>query len=103
MTNFAVPVPEAGENAIATFNVAGLRKLQEKFGEGYAPKILTAFDGGNIEAIAEVAEIAIQGGSATDAMERLSVSDLTARLADALMLRLRGKTVAELEDDIVGA
>ena len=99
-TNFAVPVPEAGANAIATFNITGLRKLKEKFGDDYAMTLLRAFDLADVDAIEFVAGIAIVGGPSHVAMEALSVADLTGRLADALMLRLKGMTVAELEADI---
>jgi hypothetical protein len=93
---FAVPFPEAGENAILAFDFADLRKLQEEIGENYIRDILRALDSTNLAIVEKVLAVATKGGDPGAAMRACSVDEITGKIADALMLRLHGKTAKEM-------
>lgn len=98
-TNFAVPLPEAGEHAILTYDIADLKALQEALGEDYVVAIFRGLDASRIPIIETCMRVGVKGGDPDVAMRNVAVSDLTGRIGDALMLRLRGKTVAEVAPD----
>lgn len=95
--NFAIPFPEAGENAILTYDFNDLKALQDALGEEYVRDVYRGLDASRIPIIETAMRIGIKGGDYEAAMRNVAVSDLTGRIADALTLRLRGKTVADLE------
>lgn len=94
-TNFAVPFPEAGDLAILTFDFSDLKRLQEELGDEYVQVVFRGLDASRIPVIETAMKIGIKGGDYEAAMRNVAVSELTGRIADALMLRLKGKTVAE--------
>lgn len=95
--NFAVPFPEAGEHAILTYEFSDLKALQEALGDEYVRDIYRGLDASRIPVIETCMRIGIKGGDFEAAMRNVAVSELTGRIGDALMLRLRGKTVAEMD------
>jgi hypothetical protein len=96
MMNFNVPAPEAAEGAILTFASADMRKLAEKYGPDYIAAVLTGLQRNDPEILAAVVAIALKGGDATRLLEVVPMDALGSRVADALMLRVYGRTAAEL-------
>jgi len=98
MTNFNVSCPEAGDGAILTFALEDMEKLHSKFGDNYLVAVLTALDKGNVTVIRNCLDIALKGGEPSSLERALTLEQLCSRIADALMLRWKGKSVEELNN-----
>jgi hypothetical protein len=97
MSRFAVPCPEAGENAIINFSIDDLERLEDEFGDQYLKTISDALDRLNIKIVKAVLLTALKGGDPDLLMRTIPVSDVAKRLADGLALILYGKTISEME------
>jgi hypothetical protein len=98
--NFNVAIPEAGPGAIITFSHRDLRELNEELkteGITYAiADTIAALDALDLEMIERLARLGIKGGDRKRAEETLPIEDLATRLIDGLLLRYKGKTLAEI-------
>jgi hypothetical protein len=95
--NFNVAVPEAGQNAIITFDIDDCLKLMEALkceGLGAAMDKFSALD---IAAIRAGIRIGLKGGDPERLERGLPLEELAANLIDAVMLRRKGKTRLEAE------
>jgi hypothetical protein len=94
---FTVPFPELAETATIAFTWDDLVTLEGEFGAGWYNKILDALDQYQPSVIGRLLEIGVDGGDSAEALSRLDTKTITTKIGDALMLRLRGQTIAELQ------
>lgn len=94
MKSFAVPFHEAGEHAILSFEVPDLERLQGEFGDDYIQRIFAGLDARHVGIIRRVLLSSLKAGDIETAISILPLDELCVRIADALYLRLYGRTIS---------
>jgi hypothetical protein len=101
--NFAVPIPEAAAGAVLDFSMGDLMKLQAELAgddasmrANWIALVVLGLDSYSPETITACLRIGLKGADPQYAPFGLPLAALAERVADAIMLRVKGQTIAEM-------
>lgn len=97
MSNFTVALPEIGKDAHLSFDVAAMEELHKKFGDHYVNDTIAGLDRNDITTFKATLAVMLHGTDIEPAavIEKFTLSELAGRIADAIAVRIYGKTFRE--------
>jgi hypothetical protein len=100
MSKFSIDLPEAGDKITLTFSMDAMDALHEKYGDKYVNEVfdrLNMFDPVAIKLC--LSKMASAEVSIPDLMQKMTVQDLSVRIADAIHLSLKGTKLSDMKAD----
>lgn len=100
MTNRTISLPEGGKGAHLAFDVAAMEALHDKYGDGYVNEVLAGLDRHDISVFLPVLDVMVKDSKKTPAeiVEASAMADLAIMIADAISLRIYGRTFKEQQE-----
>lgn len=96
MSKFAVPFPQAGEGVELRMTPDGLQRLEDAYGPDYFRLVLNGLAGARVSVIRKCLEVAAPDVDIEKVFEH-PLDETADVIGDAMMMIVKGKTVAELE------
>ncbi len=95
-----VALPEAGEEAFLRFTGEAMEALYSQLGDGYLAASLGKLQRCDLPTVKLCLLHMLKGADADlpTLLERVTIDDLTTRIADAIYVSWRGKRLSELMD-----
>ena len=97
MSNFTVALPEISKDAHLSFDVAAMEALHQKYGDHYVNDTISGLDRNDVTVFTAALKVMLKNTDIEPAaaIEKFTLSDLAGRIADAIAIRIHGKTFRE--------